>query len=133
MSGMFDDFDRLVSEFMSDFGFYATYRRMVSSTPNDTTGSVDVITEDIEIQAIRMELIRPIEGSGSKTSTQIQDGDLTLYVRPTEKTDEFADALVIDPSADRVIINNVTWKIVTVKEYNPSASDCILYELYIRK
>lgn len=129
----FDDFDRLVSDMMSDFGFTATYIRMVSSTPNDTTGGITVVTEDIPVQAIKMELIRPIEGSGSKTGTLIQDGDLILYVRPTEKTDVLADALVINPTADRLLINSVMWKIVTVKEYNPSASDVILYELYIRK
>lgn len=133
MSGQFDDFDRLVLEFMQEFGFLATYKRMVSSTPNDATGSVDVVTEDIEIQAIKMELIRPVEGSGTRSNTSIQDGDQILYVRPTEKSDEFANALTINPASDVVLINNVTWAIVTVKEYNPSASDCILYELYIRK
>lgn len=133
MSGRFDDFDRMISEFMSEFGFIATYVRQVSSTPNDVTGGATIVTEDIEIEAIKMALIRPVEGTGSKTGTQIQDGDQMLYVRPTEKTDKFADALAINPTADRVTINSVQWKVVTVKEYNPSAADCILYELYIRK
>lgn len=80
-----------------------------------------------------MELIRPTEGTGTKGSSLIQDGDQILYVRPTEKTDVFADALVINPASDSVLINGISWGIVTVKEYNPSASDVILYELYIRK
>lgn len=133
MTSRFDDFDRMISEFMDDFGFLATYVRLISSTPNDTTGGVTLVTEDIEIQAIKMELIRPTEGTGSKTGTLIQDGDQMLYVRPVEKSDVFADAISVNPTSDRVVINGVTWKIVTVKEYNPSAADCILYELYIRK
>lgn len=131
---MFDDFDRMISDFICEFGFSATYVRMVSSTPNDTTGSITVVTEDIPIEAIKMELVRPMNASNAtKAGTLIQDGDQILYVRPTEKTDEFADALVINSSSDKVIINDVTWTIVTSKEYNPSASDCILYELYIRR
>lgn len=129
----FSDFDRVVAEMMQDFGFLATYVRTVSSTPNDVTGGVTNITEEIEVQAIKMELIRPTEGTGTKAGSLIQDGDQILYIRPTEKTDVFADALVINPAADHLLINDTAWNIVTVKEYNPSASDVILYELYIRK
>lgn len=130
---MFSDFDQLVADMMRDFGFLATYVHTVSTTPNDTTGGVDVVTENIRVQAIKMELIRPTEGSGTKAGSLIQDGDQFLYVRPTEKTDVFASALVLNPATDTVIIKGVSWGIVTIKEYDPSASDIILYELLIRK
>ncbi len=129
----FSDFDYMVAEMMQEFGFRATYVRTVSSTPNDLTGGVDVVTEEVEVQAIKMELIRPTEGTGTKNSSLIQDGDQVLYVRPTEKSDVFADALAINPATDIVLINGISWGIVTVKEINPSASDVLLYELYIRK
>ena len=129
----FDDFHNDVREFMRDFGFLATYVHTVSSTPNDATGEVDDVTESIEIEAIKMELVRPVEGSGSKSGTLIQDGDQMLYVRPTEQVDKLAQALSVNPSADHIVINNKPWRIVTWKEYNPSASECIMYEFYIRK
>lgn len=131
--GQFADFDRVVMEFMNEMGFTATFVHQVSSTPNNTTNTPTVVTESTPVQAIRMELIRPTEGSGTKTATTIQDGDLTLFVRPTEKTNALASPLSIKPSTDKFIINGVTWKVVTVKEHNPSSSDCILYEFYIRK
>lgn len=130
----YDDFDRMVSEFMSDFGFLATYEAKTSESVNDTTNKIIPVFEDIEIEAIKMELVRPPEGSqGSKSGTLIQDGDQMLYVRPTEKSDIFADAMTVNPTSDRIKINGILWKIISCKSYDPSASDCILYELYIRK
>ena len=130
---MFEDFDRMVAEMMAEFGFTATYVRQVSAIPDDTAGTVTVVTEDISVSAIKMELIRPMEGSGTRSNSLIQDGDQILYVRPTEKVDSFADVLVVNPASDVIKINGVTWGIVTVKEVNPTASNVILYELYIRK
>jgi hypothetical protein len=129
----FSDFDQLVAEFMREWGFTATYLRTLSSVPNDATGGVDVSTQEIQVSAIRSELFRPLNGSGTKPNTAIQEGDLILYVQPTEKADEFAEALVIDPSADKVIVNGETWAVVTCKAHAPDPSDVILYELYIRK
>lgn len=130
----FDDFDRAVFGFMTEFGFNATYVKTVSAVPDDTTGGVAVITNSIDIQAIKMELLRPLNGSlGNNSNAQIQDGDQVLYVRPVNKTDEFATAISINPESDKIKINNELWKIVTVKQYDPSASDCVLYEFYIRK
>lgn len=129
----FSDFDMMVAEFMAEFGFTATYLRTLSSVPNDATGGVDVTTSEIQINAIRSELFRPLNGSGTKPNTAIQEGDLILYVQPTEKADEFSDRLIVDPSSDKVIINGETWAVVTCKAHAPDPSDVILYELYIRK
>lgn len=126
---MLNDFHRMVLEFFKDFGFTTTYEK-TTATPNDDTGGVDIVVEEIEIEAIQLELPMSSNGSGTRAGTLIQDGDQVLYVKPT---DRFNDVVLIDPSSDRVIINGVSWKIVSVKSHNPTASDCILYELYIRK
>lgn len=128
-----DDFDRMIAEFMCEFGFVTTYKHLVSSAPNDATGKVVAVFEDIEIEAIKSELIRPNEGRGTKPGTNISDAEIMLFVRPLEKTYRFAEVTSINPTADKVLINGVQWKIVTVKEYNPSANNCYLYELYIKK
>lgn len=127
------DFDQVVAEFMKDFGFTATYTHIVSSLPNDVTNTIVTVKEDILIEAIKMELIRPQEGAGNKSGTLIEQAELMLYVRPAEKADIFAAALSIRTSSDYLTINNAQWRIVTSKEYNPTASNCILYELYIKK
>lgn len=129
----FNDFDQCVSEFMREWGFQASYIRTLSSVPDDDTGTVDVVSQNIPINAIRAELFRPLNGTGTKPQTTIQEGDLILYVQPTEKADEFADRLIIDPSSDKVIISGETWNVVTAKTHAPDPDDIILYELYIRK
>jgi len=129
----FEDFDAIVADFMQEFGFTATLVRRLTPVHDDTNGTVTTPIVSIPVEAIRMELIRPVEGSGSRTGTLIQDGDLQLFVRPTEKSDYFAAALQVSPNTDSFVINGKSWKIVTCKEYNPSADDCILYEFYIRK
>ena len=129
----FSDFDQCVAEFMSEWGFTAIYQRTTYSVPDDTDGTVSNIVTQIPIRAIRSELFRPLNGSGTKANSLIQEGDLILYVQPTEKADEFAEKLEIDASADKVVISGVEWNIVTCKTHAPDPTDVILYELYIRK
>lgn len=128
-----DDFDMMIAEFMCEFGFVTTYKHSTGSVPNDATGRVETTFEEFEIEAIKSELIRPNEGRGTKPGTNIADAELMLFVRPLEKADRFYEATNFNPTADKVLINGVQWKIVTIKEYNPSASNCYLYELYIKK
>ncbi len=129
----FADFDALVATFMSEFGFNAVYTHVISSTPNDATGEVGLYSEDIAIQAIKMELIRPQEGRKNNYNSLMEEAELMLYVRPTEKVDVLAAALRTNPSADYVTFSGSQWRIVTVKEYNPGADDCVLYEFFIKQ
>jgi hypothetical protein len=71
-------------------------------------------------------------GDGTKDSTLIRQGDKLLFIRPPEKVDPYRLPLVINPSEDRVVVGSTTYKIVTSKQTNPSATNCILYELYVR-
>jgi len=128
-----NDFDRMIAEFMSEFGFTTTYKHITGSVPNNATGHVVNTVEEISIEAIRAELIRPNEGRGSKPGSSVSDAELMLYVRPLEKTEMFAQITSFDPTKDKVVINGTQWKIVTVKEHNPSANNCYLYELYIKR
>lgn len=128
-----NDFDRVVAEFMTEYGFTATFIKTLPAIPNDDDGTISSPTEETDIRAIKMELFGDMHGSRSKPSSLIQEGDQMLYVQPSEKTSRWSDPLYIDPTADRVRINNQLWKVVALKEYNPTASDCILYEMYIRR
>lgn len=131
----FSDFDQMVAEMMVEFGFQALYQRTLPGVPNDATGGVDSPEPlSIPINCIRSELFRPLNGSGTNSGSSIQEGDLILYVQPTEKADEFADALVVNAASDSVVFpDGSTWAIVTSKLHASDPSDAILYELYIRK
>lgn len=129
----FADFNAMVALFMQEYGFTASYIHTLSSIPNDATGGVDLTTVTIPINAIRMEQVRPLYGVGTMTNSLIQEGDLILYVQPTEKANAMAGVLVVDPTNDKVIISGITWNVVTVKHHAPDPSDVLMYELYIRK
>ena len=131
--GAFSDFDQMVAEFFSEWGFTAIYQRTTYSIPDDSDGTVANIITQVPIRAIRSELFRPLNGSGTKANSLIQEGDLILYVQPTEKADVLAEKLEVDASADKVVMSGVEWDIVTCKAHAPDPADVILYELYIRK
>ena len=128
----FDDFHAIVAEFMSEWGFTAQYQS-ITAVPNDAKGGVDETVTVIPIRCIRQEQTRPLFGLGTNTGTIIQEGDLILYVQPTERANQFAAALDIDPNDDNIVIQGVVWNIVTSKMHGTDPSVPILYELYIRK
>ena len=130
--GRFNDFDALVSDMIQEFGFIATYQH-ITVVPNDATGGVSTTTVNIPINCIRQELNRPLNGQGTKGGTMIQDGDVMLYVQPVEKADSTLQSLVVDQTADRIVIGNDTWNIVTVKLLTTDPTDIVAYEMYIRK
>lgn len=130
---MYDDYHRMLAEFFREDGFDATFIKPLPGIPNDDDGTVTSDTEETTIRCIKMEVFGNMAGSRTKMGTLIQEADQVLYVQPSEATNKWADPLYIDPTSDTVIINEVSWKIVAAREYNPSASNCVLYELYIKR
>lgn len=129
----FDDFHRMIASMMADFGFSASYVSVGEPVANDADGTVSSPETIIPVQAIVQELPRPNQGVTNNTGSLIQEGDQQLYIRPTEQVDILAAAILVNPTRDYVIINNVRWKVVVMKQHNPAANENILYELYIRK
>lgn len=132
---MSDDFHRMVAEFMREDGFDALFIKQLPGIPNDDNGTFTAEVAEVPIRAIKMDAFGTMSGYRAKAQTLIQEGDQLLYVQPTEQVQklELVDPMNPDPTSDRVSINGVLWKVVTVKETNPSASDCVLYEMYIRR
>lgn len=126
-----DDLSRVVMEFMADDPLTVTYQKNTTSY-SDATGASTITTVSIPCQAIFLEHQLRTSGDSTKDSTLIRQGDKLLFMRPPEKTDAFRLPLVIDPAADRIIVAGATYKIVTFKQTNPSAANCILYEIYLR-
>jgi hypothetical protein len=125
------DFDRMVAQFMRDDPLTVFYLS-VQNTYDDLTG-VNTRTEvRIPCKAIFLDYQLRSSGDGTKPATLIQEGDKLLYMQPPNKADSLVAPLVIDPSADRVEIEGVVYKIVIFKQTNPSAANCLLFELYLR-
>lgn len=127
-----EDFDRAVLEFIADDPLTVTYQSN-SQSYSDTTATNTITTVSIPCQAIFLEVDpRKVTGDGAKDGTQIRDGDKLLFMRPPEKTDPLRIPLVINPVLDRIVVGTTIYKIVKMKQTNPSAANCILYELYLR-
>lgn len=126
------DFDQVVMEFFVDYGFTVTYLQASTASYNPATGENTVAVTEIPVEAIQLDLPLTRNGAATATGTLIQDGDKQLFIRPPNKTDANASALSVNPASDRVRIGATEWRIVTHKETNPTGSNQILIELYIR-
>jgi hypothetical protein len=130
----FSDFDKAVGEFFNDFGFEATFLKAVDGTYNTATGRNEgATTSEIPVEAILMDLTLQSNGLSTKFGTLVQAGDKELYLRPTNKTDPVLLPLVITPGKDKVKVSGVVYNIVTMKEINTTASEPLLFDLYIRR
>lgn len=126
----FQDFHRMVGEFMNEWGFDCTYVRALPSIPNDDDGTLISSTQEIPIRAIKMAVLGNMAGSRSKLGTMIQEADDVLYVQPSAYLNNLAESEYTD---DWLVINGIHWEILAIREYDPSTDDCVLYELYIKR
>lgn len=126
-----DDFDRVVLAFMQDDPLTVTYQSN-SESYSDVTAINTVSTVNIPCKAIFLDHQLRTSGDSAKDGTLIRQGDKLLFMRPPEKSDTYRLPLVINQTLDRILVGTVSYKIVTFKQTNPSASDCILYEIYLR-
>jgi hypothetical protein len=56
-----------------------------------------------------------------------------VFIQPPAKALGNIPRATIQPNKDRIKIGNITYKIVTSKEVNPSLSNSVLIELYVRQ
>jgi hypothetical protein len=82
---------------------------------------------EIDVEAILMDLTLQSNGLSTKYQTLVEAGDKEAFVRPNKVT-----PFTIAP-ADRLLIGGVEYKVVTMKEVNPTTTDAILYSLYLRR
>jgi len=128
-----DDFDNTVLEFIRDYGFTATYVSTVDGEYDPATGSSPRTVTPTPVEAILMDLTLNSNGLSTRFGTLVVSGDKQLLVRPPNKTNPTTPVLAINTATDRVKVKGVEYKIVTFKEVNPTGSDPILYDLYIRR
>lgn len=133
MATDFSDFHETVTAFMSEFGFSATYLKQGAGTYDPATSQNTAVVTEIPVQAILLDLTLKSNGLGTEAGSLIQAGDKQMFVRPTEQAKYRATPLGVNPTGDRVQVGTVTYKIVTFKEINTTASEQILIELYIRR
>lgn len=127
------DFDDVVMMFMDDFPMIATYVSQTDGVYDPITGTVSSTSKTTDVQAILLDLTLSSNGLSTRHGTVVVAGDKQLIVRPPNKTDIDAPALVINTATDRVIVNGQDYKVVTYKEINPTGNNPIAFDLYLRR
>lgn len=129
-----EDFDNTVVAIFSEFpSFTATYKQQVDGAYNPATGTVSQTVNSIAVEAVLMDLTLQSNGLSTKFGTLVIHGDKELFVRPPHKAGTIGSPMAINPATDKVVVAGHEYKIVTFKEINPSGTDPILYDLYIRR
>lgn len=135
----YSDFICGISGMMDDFGLNAVLITQLDMGEYDVlTGTKPVVTGEIPVRGILMDLKLHTNGLGTKDKTLIQVGDKVFYVKPTDYLLPILmpdGVLAIDSTDDRVVIGSTVYKVVTMKTLDPSVSRSapILFELYLRR
>lgn len=127
--------DRTVANMVARFGTTA-YISVAASEVYDPATSKNIVTfQDYLVNVMFFDYIRKTEGVGTENNTLVQTGDKQVYVQPPQKNGSGVPLPSLQPNKDLLKFNGKVYKIVTVKQYNPSQSldGCILYELYVRE
>lgn len=135
----FSDFIDAINEMMDDFGTTGMLVTQLDAGEYDPeTGMNTVITGEIPIRCILMDLTLQSNGAGTRDKTLIQDGDKVLYVRPSDTLLPILmpnGILEFDSSDDKIKVGGVTYGVVTAKVLDPMATGTlpIMFELYLRR
>jgi hypothetical protein len=126
------DFDKAAFELVTEFGGPGTYVKATIGDYDPATATSEETTVEIPLLVALIDLTRPNNGLGTKPgSNEIVQADKEAYVVPPTKRGN-ASLLPIDTVNDNIVVNGVSYSIVTMKEINPSGSDPLLYIFYLR-
>jgi hypothetical protein len=127
--------DRTVATMMSRFGTTGTIKVAISEAYDPATSENSVTYQEYPVNVMAFDYVRKMEGEGTQGDTLIKTGDKQVYVQPPQKTEVGLALPHLNANRDLLVISDKIYKIVTVKQLNPSLAqeNCILYELYVRE
>lgn len=127
--------DRTVANMMSKFGTTAYISVSISEAYDPLTSENVVSYQDYPVNVMMFDYVRKNEGEGTEQNTLVKTGDKQVYVQPPQKTEMGLALPHLNANKDLLKLGDQVYKIVTVKQLNPSLSQdsCVLYELYVRE
>jgi hypothetical protein len=126
-------FDAVVQRTMKKFTGKATILIQGVGVYDDDTGTYTTSDSSYEVNCLVFDKTLQSNGTQTDKNTLIQAGDKQVFIQPVEKDKDVNPLPRIKPERDSILLSGVKYGIVTFKEINPSQSDCILIELYVRK
>jgi hypothetical protein len=124
---MIDPIIRTVGNMMARFGGNATLIQETGTGTYDSAASKTTPSQrSYTIRMLAMDYIKKDSGIIDYHGTLIQTGDKQMFIKP----DPAIPAPRVD---DSVIYEGKKWRIVVLKNHNPSGANAYLYEAYLRQ
>ena len=124
-------FDNVVRDMISMAGGVGTLRIFTDGVYVD--GEVTRTPIDYNVKIALNDYPQANSGMKSHFGTLIESDDKELYMVPINKADPDATQPTIHANRDLVIINGTEWKILALKEINPSGVNTILFDMHLRR
>ena len=124
-------FDNVVRDMIGMAGGIGTLRVFTDGTYVD--GEVTRTSTDYTIELAINDFPQANSGDKSRFGTLIEASDKEALIRPVNKTNPAATQPTIHANRDLVIINGIEWKILALKENNPSGVNTILFDMHLRR
>lgn len=121
------EFHSVVTEFFDTQGWSTTATLIKTTSVYDDATSENIVTEKrYSMQAMPFDYINKNEGASTLGNTLIRSGDKQVFIKPNKFVKD------INPAADTLQLGTKVFRIVTVKEINPTMCDVLYYELFVR-
>jgi hypothetical protein len=124
-------FDNVVRDMLGMAGGTGILRVFADGVYVD--GEVTRTSVDYPIEIALNDFPQANSGEKSKFGTLIESDDKELMMRPINKTDSDAVQPSMQANRDLIITNGIEWKILALKEINPSGVNTILYTAHLRR
>ena len=124
-------FDTVVRDMLGMAGGTGTLRVFTDGTYSD--GEITRTSTDYTVNIAINDFPQANSGEKSKFGTLIQADDKELLMQPINKADIDATQPNIQANRDLIIINGTEWKILALKEINPSGVNAILFDMHLRR
>lgn len=124
-------FDNVVRDMIGMAGGTGTLRVFTDGVYVD--GEITRTSSDYTVEIAINDFPQANSGDKSRFGTLIEASDKELYLRPINKADTDATQPNIQANRDVIIINGTEWKILALKEINPSGVNTILYTAHLRR
>lgn len=127
------DFMGMIMAFMNDDPMTATYHQYTEGEYNTETSEYETTEINTSVRCILLDFENVTRGLSSKFGTEIQAGDKELWMLPTQKADPLATPIIPNPTSDRITVAGIKYKIVVVKDANPTGSNPLVYNMMLRR
>lgn len=123
--------DRAAVHLVNKFGGDATLRTYTEGTYVD--GEVIRTSEDIPVKAAMFDYANSGAGDKANFGTTILEGDKQCFMLPVSLTNPQSTNPDFKANRDCIVIAGVEWKVLTIKEINPTGVHTSVYDLHLRK